>query len=78
MAEVHKHKITVGKSCKPLERKRYRRDTNIYMCHIEILCKPIDKVDRWGSAKISYKPACHIIGRVFLDHQVFKKDFHSL
>jgi hypothetical protein len=59
MTEVHKHKITVGKTCKPLERKRYRRGTNIYMCHIEILCKPMNKVDKCGSAKKSYKPSSH-------------------
>jgi hypothetical protein len=59
-------------------REKDTEGTQIFTRVIEILCEHMDKVDRWGFAKKSYKPSCHIIGREFLDHQVFKKDFHSL
>jgi hypothetical protein len=78
MAEVDTHKIIVGKTCNPLERKRYRRGKNIYMGHMAVPCEHMDKVDRWGSVKKSYEPSCHMMGREFLDHQVFKKDLQSL
>jgi hypothetical protein len=46
VSEVHTQNIAAGNTWSPLERSRYKWDTIIYMCHMEILCEHIAKVVR--------------------------------